>query len=207
MRDPVPLIALIAALAENRVIGRGNRLPWHLPADLAHFKRITLDKPILMGRRTWESLPGPLPRRRHIVITANPDYRAPGCELASSPAAGLALVRGEPEVLVIGGETLYRALLPRAGRLYLTLVATRIEDGDAFFPPWEPAEWVENRRETRARDERNPYDLTFLRLDRVTMGGSMERAGSGSDQEAVPGSDSEAETGAKAEKGTGPEAR
>ena len=163
----MPLIALIAALAENRVIGRANRLPWHLPADLAHFKRLTLDKPILMGRRTWESLPGLLPRRRHIVVTANPMYRAPGCELASSPAAALALVQDEPEILVIGGEMLYRALLPAAGRLYLTLVATRIEDGDAFFPEWAPDEWVESGRETRARDEGNPHDLTFLRLDRV----------------------------------------
>ncbi|NCA87577.1 MAG: dihydrofolate reductase [Gammaproteobacteria bacterium] len=171
MSEQVPLIALIAALAENRVIGRANRLPWHLPADLAHFKRLTLDKPILMGRRTWESLPGLLPRRRHIVITANPAYRALGCELASSPAAALALVQDEPEVLVIGGEMLYRTFLPAAGRLYLTLVATRIEDGDAFFPPWEPGEWVETGRETRARDEGNPFDLTFLRLDRAVVDG------------------------------------
>lgn len=171
MSEPGPLIALIAALAENRVIGRANRLPWHLPADLAHFKRLTLDKPILMGRRTWESLPGLLPRRRHIVITANPAYRAPGCELASSPAAALALVQEEPEVLIIGGEMLYRAFLPVAGRLYLTLVATRIEDGDAFFPTWAPDEWAVTGRETRARDERNPYDLTFLMLDRAAASG------------------------------------
>lgn len=171
MSGPMPLIALIAALAENRVIGRANRLPWHLPADLAHFKRLSLDKPILMGRRTWESLPGLLPQRRHIVITANPAYRAPGCELASSPAAALALVQDEPEVLVIGGEMLYRAFLPVAGRLYLTLVGTRIEDGDAFFPSWGPDEWVETERETRARDERNPHDLIFLKLDRVVASG------------------------------------
>ena len=173
MTDQIPLIALIAALAENRVIGRANRLPWHLPADLAHFKRLTLDKPILMGRRTWESLPGLLPRRRHIVITANPDYRAPGCELASSPAAALALLQQEAEILVIGGESLYRALLPVADRLYLTLVATRVEDGDAFFPVWEPVDWVETQRETRAKDERNPYDLTFLQLDRVVAKGEV----------------------------------
>ena len=176
MSESVPRIALIAALAENRVIGRANRLPWHLPADLAHFKRLTLDKPILMGRRTWESLPGPLPRRRHIVVTANPAYGASGCELVASPADALALVRDEPEVLVIGGEMLYRALLPAAGRLYLTLVATRIEDGDAFFPEWSPEEWVETGRETWSRDEGNPYDLTFLTLDRVAAKG-----GSGSD--------------------------
>ena len=110
-------------------------------------------------------------RRRHIVITANPAYRALGCELASSPAAALVLVQDEPEVLVIGGEMLYRTFLPAAGRLYLTLVATRIEDGDAFFPPWEPGEWVETGRETRARDEGNPFDLTFLRLDRAVVDG------------------------------------
>ncbi len=160
-------VALIAALAQNRVIGRSNRLPWHLPADLAHFKRRTLDKTLIMGRRTWESLPGLLPRRRHIVVTRTPDYQAPGCLLAPTPEAALAMAEGEQEVMVIGGEAIFRALLPRAGRLYLTLVDTRIEDGDAFFPLWAPADWREVEREDRAMDEANPFNLSFVSLERV----------------------------------------
>lgn len=167
MASELPRVALIAALAENRVIGRANQLPWHLPADLAHFKRRTLDKTIIMGRRTWESLPGLLPRRRHIVVTRNPGYQAPGCLLAPTPEAALAIARGEQEIMVIGGEALYRALLPRAGRLYLTLVDTRIEDGDAFFPPWAAAEWREIEREEWAKDEANPFNLSFVSLERV----------------------------------------
>jgi dihydrofolate reductase len=167
--QPRPLqVSLIAALDSHRVIGKANRLPWHLPADLAHFKRLTLDKPILMGRRTWESLPGLLPRRRHIVVTRNPDYQASGCLLVPTPQAALAAMAGEREVMVIGGEALYRAMLPLAGRLYLTLVDTRVEDGDAFFPPWGATEWLEVERETRARDEANPFNLCFITLERVT---------------------------------------
>jgi dihydrofolate reductase len=168
MASELPRVALIAALARNQVIGRANQLPWHLPADLAHFKRRTLDKTLIMGRRTWESLPGLLPRRRHIVVTRNPDYLAPGCRLAPTPEAALALAVGEPEVMVIGGEALYRALLPRAERLYLTLVDTWIEDGEAFFPPWSATEWREIAREDRAGDEANPFNLSFVSLERVT---------------------------------------
>ncbi len=169
MASELPRVALIAALARNYVIGRANQLPWHLPADLAHFKRRTLDKTLIMGRRTWESLPGLLPRRRHIVVTRDPDYQAPGCLLAPTPEAALALAGGEEEVMVIGGEALYRALLPRAGRLYLTLVETWIENGDAFFPPWAAAEWREIEREDRARDEANPLNLSFVSLERVRV--------------------------------------
>lgn len=169
MASQPPLVSLVAALDENHVIGRGNRLPWRLPADLAHFKRLTLDKPIIMGRRTWESLPGLLPRRRHIVVTRNPDYQAPGCLLAPTPQAALAVAGDAREVMVIGGESLYRAMLPLAWRLYLTLVATRVEDGDAFFPPWDLARWLEVERTARARDAANPFDLTFLTLERRTL--------------------------------------
>jgi len=160
-----PLISIIAAMSENRVIGRGNRLPWHLPADLARFKALTLGKPIVMGRRTWESLPGLLPRRTHIVVTRDRSYPAPGCILAGSPEEAIAAAGSAPEVMVVGGERLYRDMLPLAGRMYLTLVAT-VLDGDAFFPDWDAAGWHEIAREHRPRDERNPYDLTFLTLER-----------------------------------------
>ena len=160
-----PRVALIAALAENRVIGRANRLPWHLPADLAHFRRLTLDKPIVMGRRTWESLPGLLPRRRHIVVTRNPDYRVAGCVVVASPRAALDAA-GAEEILVIGGAALYHAMLPLAWRLYLTFIALRVEDGDTFFPPWDASAWQETARAEHPRDARNPHAMTFVTLER-----------------------------------------
>ncbi|MCB2263032.1 MAG: dihydrofolate reductase [Candidatus Thiosymbion ectosymbiont of Robbea hypermnestra] len=161
-----PLVSIIAAVAENRVIGRDNRLPWHLPADLAHFKRLTLNKPILMGRRTWESLPGPLPRRTHIVITRDPSYRAPGGIPAGSPREAIAAAGSVPELMVIGGAGIYRTLLPLARRMYLTRVAATPE-GDVRFPDWDPAGWREVAREERRRDAHNRYDLTFLTLERI----------------------------------------
>lgn len=161
-----PAVSLIAALAENRVIGRDNRLPWHLPADLAHFKRLTLDKPIVMGRRTWESLPGLLPRREHIVVTRDPSYRAPGARVVHSPDEALAAAAGAAEIMVVGGAALFRVLMPRAGRMYLTLVAGRME-GDTLFPEWDPGCWRETAREVRPHDERNPCDLAFVTLERI----------------------------------------
>lgn len=163
---PPPRLALVAAVAENGVIGRGNRLPWHLPADLAHFKRLTLDKPILMGRRTWESLPGLLPRRRHLVLTRDPAYRAEGCILVHSLNEAIAAAGAAPELLIIGGAALYAEALPRADRLYLTLVHAEIE-GDTHFPPWDPADWGQTERVEHPADARNPFPMTFLTLDRV----------------------------------------
>lgn len=161
-----PIVSLIAAMAHHRVIGRGNRLPWSLPADLSHFKRLTLDKPIIMGRRTWESLPHRLERRHHIVVTGCPTYRAPGCIIVSSPREALAAAAGTPEVMVIGGASLYRAMLPRAQYMYLTEIDADIA-GDVFFPNWERAEWREVDRRERQRDQHNPYDLAFVTLARV----------------------------------------
>lgn len=158
---PGQRITLVAAMAHERVIGRDNALPWHLPADLAHFKRLTLDKPIVMGRRTWESLPGLLPRRRHVVITTQPDYRADGCELVGSPAAALALLADVPEIMIVGGESIFAALLPAATHMALTFVDADIA-GDTRFPAWEPAAWREVAREHRPADERNPYALDFV---------------------------------------------
>ena len=160
-----PLISLIAALADNRVIGKDNRLLWHLPADLQHFKMLTLDKPIVMGRKTWESLPGLLPRRTHIVISRNPDYRAEGCILVPSPEAAIRAAGAVPEVVVVGGEAIYRHLLPQADRMYLTLVHHTFE-GDARFPQWDPAQWRESEREEFPADEKNPYDFSFVTLER-----------------------------------------
>ncbi len=165
--EPKPHVSLIAALSENRVIGRDNRLPWHLPADLAHFKRLTLGKPIIMGRRTWESLPGLLPHRTHVIMTRDRDYRADGGHVVHSIDQALALVADADadEVMVVGGAQLYRQCLPVASRMYLTLVHT-VVDGDTLFPEYPADEWCERAREPHAADERNPLAYTFVTLER-----------------------------------------
>jgi dihydrofolate reductase len=166
MQGRRPIVTLIAAMAHDRIIGRDNRLPWHLPADLAHFKRATLDKPIVMGRRTWESLPGLLPRRRHIVISRDAALAPEGCDVVDSPDAALALAADAEEIMIVGGASIYRAFLPRADRMLLTLIDADI-DGDARFPAWDAGQWQETAREHRPRDARNSYDLDFVRLQRV----------------------------------------
>ena len=169
-----PEIALIAAVADNGVIGQGNALPWRLPADLAHFKRLTLDKPILMGRRTWESLPGLLPRRRHIVLTRDPHYRAAGCTLVDSVEAAITAAGDAPELMVVGGADLYAQALPLAARLYLTRVHAE-PPGDTRFPDWDPRGWQEVERSEHPADAKNPIPMTFLTLVRA---GAGARAGS-----------------------------
>ena len=160
-------IALIVAMDRNRVIGRGNELPWHLPADLAHFKRVTLGKPVLMGRRTFESIGRPLPGRHNIVVSGQPGYQAPGCTVVTDIEAGLDAAGGADELMVLGGSTLFEALLPRAGRLYLTLVETEVAGGDTWFPALDPSQWRETERTERDADDRNPFRLAFVTLERV----------------------------------------
>jgi dihydrofolate reductase len=161
----LPRIAIVAAVARNRVIGRGNALPWRLPDDLRHFKRLTLGHPIVMGRRTWESLPGILPERRHIVVTRDLHYDAPGAETAHSLDEAVAAAGGD-EVLVVGGAELYAQALPLAHRLYLTLVEADVA-GDAFFPVMDPAQWREVAREPHPADDRHAYPFSFVTLERV----------------------------------------
>jgi dihydrofolate reductase len=167
----VPNLSLIAALSENGVIGRDNGLPWRLPADLAHFKRLTLGKPMVMGRRTWESLPGLLPGRPHIVVTRSPGYDAPGAQVARGPDEALALAGEVDEVMLIGGAGLYAAMLPSVARMYLTRVHAEI-DGDAHFPPFDPAAWREVAREDHAADAKNPHAYSFVTLVRRAEGGT-----------------------------------
>ncbi|MDR2187798.1 MAG: dihydrofolate reductase [Azonexus sp.] len=136
-------IVLIAALARNRVIGRDNQLLWHVPEDMAHFKKLTQGHTVLMGRRTWESLPArwrPLPGRRNIVVSRQPAYAAPGAELAASLAEALALTTTQETVFIIGGADIYRQTLPLAKRLELTELDLEPE-GDAWFPEFSPADW------------------------------------------------------------------
>jgi len=161
-----PCISLIVAMAKNGVIGRNNQLPWRLPADLAHFKALTMGKPMVMGRKTWESLPGLLPGRRHIVVTRDEHYQAEGCTLVHSLDEALNLTAGEPEVMIVGGGTLYKEMMPMADRLYLTLVDAEVA-GDAHFPQIDWQAWREVSRQPHGEDERNPFPYTFLELERV----------------------------------------
>ena len=155
------MLSLIAAVARNRAIGKDNQLLWHLPEDMRHFRETTRGKPVVMGRKTWESLPEkfrPLPGRQNIGVSRDPAYKAHGADLAGSLEGALALAGGAEEVFVIGGEQLYRAALPFADRLYLTEVELEPE-ADAFFPELNPAVWQEVER--RASGESMPA-CTFV---------------------------------------------
>ncbi len=160
-------VSLIAAVADDGVIGRDGRLPWHLPADLAHFKRLTTGHHVIMGRRTHDSIGRPLPARTNLVLSRDPGHRAQGCTVVASLEGALAHARaaGESEAFVIGGAEVYAAALPLADRIYLTRVAARVP-GDARFPGLDATRWVESSREERAADERNAHDLAFVVLDR-----------------------------------------
>ncbi len=133
-------LAIIVAVAGNGVIGQDNRLPWRIPQELRRFRRLTMGKPVLMGRLTHESIGKPLDGRRNLVLSRTANYRAPGCEVFTNPESALAAVVTEPEVMVIGGARLYRDLLAKVGRIYLTEVEGNYE-GDAFFPRYAKDEW------------------------------------------------------------------
>jgi dihydrofolate reductase len=148
------IISMIAALSNNGVIGRDNALPWHLPEDLKYFKRVTMGKPLLMGRKTYESIGRPLPGRTNIVLTRQPDFDALGVVVVNTPeqALGKARLLDAAELMVIGGEDVYRTMLPLAQRLYLTRLDINVV-GDAFFPQLEPGQWRECSRQNIAADE------------------------------------------------------
>ena len=163
-------LALIAAYAQNNVVGIDNKLPWHLPEDLKYFKRITTGKAIIMGRKTYESIGRPLPNRTNIVITRNTDFTAPGIEVVNSLDAAIELaqsineINGTEEVMVIGGAQIYNESLPKADRLYLTHVHAEVK-GDAHFPQVDFSAWKEVGREDYKSSETNPYDYSFAVYD------------------------------------------
>lgn len=158
-------ISLIVALARNRVIGRDNQLPWRLSADLQHFKGLTMGKPIVMGRKTCESIGKPLPGRTNIVVTRNSSFSAEGCRVVHSIDEALVAAGGADEVMIMGGENLYSQLLPRADRLYLTEVQAEVS-GDAWFPELDQTQWQELERESHRADENNEFDYDFVVLAR-----------------------------------------
>ncbi len=165
MSSTRPDVALIVAQASNRVIGRNNQLPWHLPADLRHFKRVTMGKPIIMGRKTFESIGRPLPGRLNIVISRQPGWAAPGVRSAGSLAQAIALAAAEAplEIMVIGGAQVYAEALPLAARIYLTEVHHACA-GDAWFPLLDAADWVEATREEHPA-EGDSYGYAFVTLE------------------------------------------
>lgn len=159
-------ISLIVAASENGVIGRNGGLPWHLAADLARFKSLTMGKPIVMGRRTFESIGKPLPGRRNIVVTRRANYDAPGCVIVGSIDAALAAAGDAEEIMVIGGGDLYRQLLPRADRIYFTRVHVECE-GDAFFPDLDQGAWRIAEQVAQAADAANAHAFTATTLERI----------------------------------------
>ncbi len=159
-----PRLTLIAAVARNGVIGRDNALLWRLPEDMRHFRAVTTGHPVIMGRKTWDSLPPrfrPLPGRRNIVVTRQPGWQAGGAEVAASPEAALALLGGIAQAFVIGGAELYAAMLPLADELLLTEIDQDF-DGDVFFPAWDPEVFVETRREAHVAAAPNHFGFAFV---------------------------------------------
>ncbi|MDR1004583.1 MAG: dihydrofolate reductase [Prevotellaceae bacterium] len=157
------MITLIAAIDRHRAIGYRNRLLFGLPNDLKHFKQLTTGHTVLMGRKTFESLPkGALPNRRNIVLSSNPDTSCPGAELFASLAQALRSCRPDEHLYIIGGESIYRQTLPLAHTLCLTEIDAEAPQADAWFPAVDPAEWVETGREAHAADERHACPYAFV---------------------------------------------
>ena len=159
---------MIAAMGKNRVIGKDNDMPWHLPADLQHFKKTTLGCPIIMGRKTYDSIGRPLPGRLNIILSRNANLVIDGCTVVNSleGAIDLAEKTDASEIFITGGAHLYNKFLENADRLYLTLIDEEFE-GDTYFPDYTQLDWNEIERVECQSDEKNPYDYTFVTLDRL----------------------------------------
>ncbi len=157
------VISAIVAMSENRVIGHKNQLPWHLPADLKHFKTVTLNHTVLMGRKTYESIGKPLSNRRNVILTQDRLFKASGCEVVHDLQSALAL----DDLYIIGGAQIFELCGPYINKLYLTLIHKRIE-GDAFFPELDLKRWKLISREDHQADDKNLYDYSFLELERVS---------------------------------------
>lgn len=159
-------MSIIAARDANGVIGQNGRMPWHLPADLRHFRRLTMGKPLIMGRRTCESLGRPLPGRRNLVLSRAPGFRAAsGFECLRSLPQALAAAGDAPEICIIGGAQLYRQCLPLAARIYLTVIEHTFP-GDTLFPPLDERSWIETERQECRADANNPWPYRFTLLER-----------------------------------------
>lgn len=160
--------SIIVAKSINHVIGKGGQIPWRLPADMKHFLSTTYGHHVIMGRKTYESLPSSLPGRKLIVVSHNPDYQAKNCITAFSLTEALDLARGtnETEVFIAGGSDIYQESLLWIDKIYLTLIHTQIDGGDTFFPVLDSHQWVEISRSTYLPDNNNPYSYDFIELVR-----------------------------------------
>ncbi len=156
-----PIISLVCAMANNRVIGKNNDMPWHMPADLKHFKETTMGKPIVMGRKTFESIGRPLPGRRNVVITRNPDYQPEGVDVVTSIDEAINLLADVEEVMITGGGNIYQQTIDMADKLYLTFIDLDT-DGDAFFPEFEHLNLSEESSEKHLADDKNAYNYRFV---------------------------------------------
>lgn len=161
-------ISLIAAMASNRAIGLNKQMPWHLSVDLKKFKQITMGFPVLMGRKTFESIGKPLPGRTNIIITRNPDYKQQHCMVFNNVEKAIAACQQYDEMFVIGGAALYELMLPVASTLYLTQINKRFE-GDTFFPEINAIEWREVAREEFNSTETIDFSYSFIQLERITQ--------------------------------------
>lgn len=165
MQTDKPRVSVIAAMAANRVIGQGNRLPWHLPEDLQHFKALTMGHHIVMGRKTYDSIGKSLPGRTTVIVTRNVDYAVPGCIAVNSIDAALTACHGDSEIFFVGGAEIYAQALPIADRIYLTEIK-RDFPGDAHFPPFDPAQWQEVSREKHVKADGDAFEYHFVIYDR-----------------------------------------
>jgi dihydrofolate reductase len=162
----MPKLTIIVAVADNGVIGSGNQLPWRLPDDLKRFKALSLGKPIVMGRKTYDSIGRPLPGRLNIIVSRRGDLQIPGCTIVSSVTEAIAAAGDVDEIVIVGGADIYRQLLPRVQTIHLTRVHANV-DGDVYFPELGPGEWRERTSEYHPADERHAHAFTFSELERV----------------------------------------
>jgi len=160
-----PMLSLVCAMDSNRLIGKDNALPWRLPADLAFFKRTTMGKPIIMGRKTFASIGKALPGRQNIVVTRDPEFDAPGCDIAPSLEQAITLAGNVDEVMLIGGASLYEQTINSADCIYMTLIH-HVFSGDTWFPEIKSDQWKLASREDFDADEINPYRYSFIKFVR-----------------------------------------
>lgn len=161
------MISLLVAMDKNQLIGKDNDLPWRLPADLAYFKRVTMGHPIIMGRKTYDSIGRPLPGRENIIVTRDTSYEAEGCKVIHSIEAIVKMnEQTDQELFVIGGAEIFKEILPHSDRLYITEINEEF-DGDTYFPAFDRAKWKVISEEKGIKDEKNPYDYTFLVYEKI----------------------------------------
>jgi len=162
------IISIIVAIGRNKVIGNKNTIPWKLPADMNYFRKMTIGKPVIMGRKTFESIGKPLPERTNIIITRDQNYKAEGCIVVHSVDEAIKAAEGSKEAMVIGGSQIYKEFLPIANKMYITLIDADF-NGDTYFPEYNIEEWEETVYEEHERDKDNQYNYTFLILRRKSQ--------------------------------------